>query len=153
MDAWFETIRGVVFPWNCDQFGHMNTRWYGHFFDDADYHLWTMSGLAQSIPRVVAQTRIDFAHELKAGELLVVRSAWTRVGTKSLTHLGRMYDAETGTLCATQQTVLVTFDEQKRVSAPMPDLVRETLTPLVIEPGAIEPGVVIEPGAIEPGEA
>ena len=132
MDGWFETVRGVVFSWHCDQYGHMNVRWYGHFFDDADYHLWTMSGLAQSIPRVVARTSLDFVRELKAGELLVVRNAWTHVGTRSLRQIGRMFEAETGALCARQDNVLVLFDEDKRVSAPMPDSVRRTLTPLVV---------------------
>ena len=135
MEGWFETVRGVVFPWHCDQYGHMNVRWYGHFFDDADYHLWTMSGLAQSIPRVIARTSFDFVHELKAGDVLVIRNAWTHVGTRSLRQVGRMFDAETGALCARQDTVLVTFDEARRVSAPMPDSVRRTLTPLVIAPG------------------
>ena len=135
MDGWFETVRGVVFPWHCDQYGHMNVRWYGHFFDDADYHLWTMSGLAQSIPRVVARTSLDFVRELKAGELLVVRNAWTHVGTRSLRQIGRMFEAETGALCARQDNVLVLFDEDKRVSAPMSDSVRRTLTPLVVAAG------------------
>ena len=133
MDGWYETIRGVVAPWNCDQFGHLNVRLYGHFFDDADYHLWTMSGLAQSIPRVVAKTKLNIVQELKAGNLLAIKNAWTHVGTKSLHHVGRMYDAETGTLSASQETILVTFDEEKRTSAPMPEVVRQTLTPLVIK--------------------
>jgi len=34
-----EILRGVVHPWYCDTFGHMNVRWYSHFFDDAAFHL------------------------------------------------------------------------------------------------------------------
>ena len=29
-----EILRGVVHPWYCDTFGHMNVRWYSHFFDE-----------------------------------------------------------------------------------------------------------------------
>ena len=44
MAAWMETYRGVVFPWHCDQFGHMNVRWYAHIFDDAAFHIWPLLG-------------------------------------------------------------------------------------------------------------
>lgn len=37
-----EILRGVVHPWYCDNFGHMNVRWYSHFFDDAAFHLWPL---------------------------------------------------------------------------------------------------------------
>jgi len=37
-----EILRGVVHPWYCDTFGHMNVRWYSHFFDDAAFHLWPL---------------------------------------------------------------------------------------------------------------
>ena len=134
MDQWYETCRGVVFPWHCDHYGHMNTSWYAHFFDDADYHLWTMTGLAQSIDRVVGQTKTDYLHELKDGELLVVKNAWIHVGNKSLRHRGHLSNADTGILCARQETTLVCFDPEKRVSAPMPDVVRKTLSPLVVDP-------------------
>ena len=45
MENWLETHRSLVFPWHCDQFGHMNVRWYAHFFDDATFHMWPMSAL------------------------------------------------------------------------------------------------------------
>lgn len=43
----YEVYRGVVFPWQCDHFGHMNVRWYAHHFDDGGFHLWTMAGVGQ----------------------------------------------------------------------------------------------------------
>ena len=40
-----EILRGVVHPWYCDNFGHMNVRWYSHFFDAAAFHLWPLTGV------------------------------------------------------------------------------------------------------------
>lgn len=136
----FETYRGVVFPWHCDHIGHMNVRWYAHFFDDAGFHLWTVAGVGQAEMRargtqvVVAQTTIKYVRELRAGDLIVVRSAFTKVGTKSVTHHAKLYNADTGALSATQDSVEVFFDPVKRQSAPMPEDFRERLSALVVDP-------------------
>ena len=78
-----ETYRSTVFPWHCDQFGHMNARWYAAHFDDASFHLYQRSGLsyghmrkAGSIITVVAEIRIEYRHEMVAGDLLVIRSGF-----------------------------------------------------------------------------
>jgi acyl-CoA thioester hydrolase len=138
MAEWRETFRGVVFPWNCDHIGHMNVRWYAHHFDDAGFHLWSVIGLPQSemhargIGLVVAQIKIDYIREMKAGDLLVVKSGFIHVGNRSLKHLARMSNADTGVLCATQETVEVFFDPKTRKSAPMPEDIRRKLLDHVV---------------------
>ena len=133
MAEWRETCRAVVFPWHCDHFGHMNVRWYAHHFDDAGFHLWTVAGIPQSelraagVSMVVARNQLDFKHELVAGELFYVQSAFVHLGNRSLSHLGRMYNADTHVLCATQRSVEVFFDPETRKSAPMPDSVRRVV--------------------------
>ena len=123
----FETYRGVVLPSMCDHFGHMNVRWYAWHFDDASFHLWTLAGLGHKEMRqrgvhvVAAQTINSFVRELKAGDLFVVRAGFTKVGTKSVTHLAQMYDADTLELAAKQETVEVFFDPGSRKSAPIPE--------------------------------
>lgn len=140
MSEWRETMRGVVFPWHCDHFGHMNVRWYSHFFDDAGFQLWTVAGCSQSFMRetgahvVVAQNSINYLHELRAGDLLVVRSAFTRLGNRSVTHVSRMYNADSGQLNATLESVEVFFDMKARKSSPMPDAIRTVLSPLIVAP-------------------
>jgi len=132
-ENWFETGRGVVFPWHCDHFGHMNVRWYAHVFDDAGFHLWTAAGMSQERLRaagagvVVARIAIDYRRELRAGELFVIRSAFTRLGNRSVTHLARMTNADSGELCATQETVEVFFDFDARRATDMPAAVRAFL--------------------------
>ena len=137
MADWMETHRAVVFPWHCDHLGHLNVRWYAHFFDDAGFHLWSRIGLSHAtlvdrgIVTVIARSATDFQHEVRAGELLTVESAFTRLGSKSLTVSQRMTNAETGALCATQEVVEVFFDLKDRKAVPMPDEIRAKLEPLV----------------------
>lgn len=131
--GWMETHRAVVFPWNCDHLGHMNVRWYGHFFDDAGFHLWSKIGMSHAtlkergIVTVIARITTDFVHEAAAGELLLIESAFTRLGGKSLTVRQRMTNAENGTLIATQELVEVFFDIASRKAAEMPGDIREKL--------------------------
>ena len=66
-------------------------------------------------------------HEARAGDLVVIKSALTRLGTKSLTYTQRMTNAETGDLLATQDAVEVIFDPKQRKAAKMPAVLRENL--------------------------
>lgn len=137
-DRYFELNRGVVFPAHCDHLGHMNVRHYAAFFDDAGFHLWNQIGVDQKplfesgLSLVVAKIEINYIHELRAGDLLVIDGAFRRVGNKSLGHHMRMFNAETRELCATQDTVEVVFDLKSRRSAPMPDEIREILSRHVV---------------------
>lgn len=82
---------------------------------------------------VVARTDTNFIHELTAGSMLVVRSAYTGIGSKSIRHTQRMFNADTGTLCAEQHTVEVMFDPKARTSTNMPDAVRTAIEPNIIK--------------------
>lgn len=140
MAGWQETHRAVVYPWQCDHIGHMNVRWYAHFFDDAGFHLWPMIGCPQSRLRehgvgvVVARNTLEFVKELKAGDLIVIRSAFVRLGTRSVTSLSRMVHVEDGALHASQESVEVFFDPAARRSADMPGAIREILNAAVVPP-------------------
>ena len=138
-----ELYRGVVHPWHHDHFGHMNVRHYAPFFDDATYHLWTRMGLPYStmIPEhgvhtVSAEAKTRFLKELKAGDLVVIDGAVTRIGTRSAAFHLRMLHADTGALHATYDLVEVFFSPETRGSAPMPEAVRAKLEAhLVAEEG------------------
>ena len=126
-----QLFRGVVHPWHHDHFGHMNVRHYAPFFDDASYHLWTVMGLPYSrmiaehgVHTVAAEVRTRFLRELKAGDLITIDGAATRLGTKSAAFHLRMHHADTGVLHATYDIVEVFFDPATRRSASMPEAVR-----------------------------
>lgn len=140
MVNWIETGRSVVFPWNCDHYGHMNTRWYVHKFDDAGLHIWSMIGCghaasrARGVETVAARYTVDFLREMTAGQLLVIRSGFIKLGNKSVTHLHRMFDADGGTLHASLECVEVFFNPETRASMPMPDDIRVRLEQHLVDP-------------------
>ena len=138
MADWFETHRAVVHQWQCDHLDHLNVRYYAHFFDDAGFHFWTGLPGAQAIMKqhnigvVVTRTTNDFLHEARAGELVVIKSALTRLGTKSLTYTQRLTNAETDELLATQDAVEVIFDPTQRKPTEMPKELREVLEGVLV---------------------
>ena len=136
-----EILRGVVHPWYCYAFGHMNVRWYSHFFDDAAFHVWPLYWGSHAkmlnefgIHTVTASATVQFIHELVAGDLILVDSILTRVGGKSCTFTERMIHVDTGEIHATYEMVEVFFNPETRKSAQMPDQIRRTLEPLITKP-------------------
>lgn len=131
---WFETHRGVVHPWMCDQFGHLNVRFYAHIFDDAGFALWPMVGVGRldferaGVHTVVARTETDFRQELPPGRMFLVRSRIERIGTKSMSYRQELLEADTKDVHAEQRVVEVFFDPKTRASCPMPASIREALT-------------------------
>jgi acyl-CoA thioester hydrolase len=136
---WIELSRSVVMPAHCDSYGHMNVRQYAAFFDDAGWHILGKLGVSlgelrtQGLGSVVATLTIDFHHELKAGQLIVIDAALTRVGDKSFAYEMRLHECDRMTHCATQKTVEVCFDTNRRQSAPWPAEVRAKLAAAVNE--------------------
>ena len=136
---WFETHRAVVFPWRCDHLGHMNARWYLHHFDDGGFHYFSKLGYntvalkRRRTEPVIAQYQVNFIKEMLPGQLILVKSAVSRVGSKSLTINHRMYDADNGALHASCEALCVCFDDVERKSAVIPDDVREELLDRVVD--------------------
>ena len=134
MDKWFDLYRGIVMPAQCDIYGHMNVRYYAALFDEAGWHIPGFAGLSlaeiqsRGLGTVVASLTIDFLHEIRAGQLVLIKGAVTRVGNKSFSHEMRLYASDTMTHCATQKTVEVCFDTKARKGVALPDDVRTKLT-------------------------
>ena len=126
MSQLVECNRVAVLPWNCDQYGHMNVRYYAHHFDDASFVLWSIMGvrindyLEKGMHTVVANTQTNFIKETKAGETLVIEGGFTRIGSKSVTMHFRMYDSDSRGLCATYDSVEVFFAVKNRKSIAIP---------------------------------
>ena len=146
MSGWQLTYRGVAFPWHCDHFGHMNVRWYGHFFDDAAFQIWTVLGHgfkkmeADGIHTVIAKSTIEYMREVRAGDLFTIETGFLKCGTKSCTHLQRMVNADTGVLHAVQETVEVFFDSETRSSAEIPAAVRPLIEGCLVSRDDLQPG-------------
>ena len=88
----------------------MSARWYIPFFDDAGFHTWSVFGCSHAEMRahgtetIAARFVVDYLQEMKAGDLLIIKSAFTRLGNKSCNHTHRMYNADTDTLCEQRAT-------------------------------------------------
>ena len=140
MEKWFELHRTIVMPAHCDVYGHLNVRNYAAFFDDAGWHFPAMAGLklseiqARGLGTVTASLTIEFHHEVKAGQLVLIKGAITRVGTKSFSHELRLYEADSMRHCATQKATEVCFDTAKRRGVPLPEDVKAKLKAIALEP-------------------
>ncbi len=139
MSNWFETFRGVVYPWHCDQLQHMNVQHYVGMFDQAGCHLFQEFGVSFEEGVERGKTLVDVRHtieykaEQRAGSLVKIESAFTRIGTKSLTFVHRMFNCRTGVLAATSEVVEVYFDLETRTSLPIPDELRAKIEPHLVQ--------------------
>ena len=123
--------------WQCDHFGHVNTRSYAAAFDDAIFVFWSRLGVranGSSIP-VTAEMKTAFRSEASAGTVFDIRGRVMRVGTKSVTLRLEMSDAgPDGELLSTCDVVEVFLDPTARSSAAIPEDVRSRLV-AIAEPG------------------
>jgi acyl-CoA thioester hydrolase len=138
MEKWFDLYRAIVMPAQCDIYGHMNVRHYAACFDDAGWHFPKMAGLsleeirARGLGTVVATLGIEFHHEIRAGQLVLIQGALMRVGTKSFSHEMRLYEADSMTHCATQKTVEVCFDTAARKGVALPADIKAKLQKICV---------------------
>jgi acyl-CoA thioester hydrolase len=138
MEKWFDLYRAIVMPAHCDIYGHMNVRHYAACFDDAGWHFPKMAGLsleeirARGLGTVVATLSIEFHHEIRAGQLVLIQGAMMRVGTKSFSHEMRLHEADSMTHCATQKTVEVCFDTQARKGVALPADIKAKLQKICV---------------------
>jgi acyl-CoA thioester hydrolase len=140
MGNYVETFRGVVYPWLCDQLGHMNAQHYVGMFDQGAFHLLSAAGVNMGGIRETGLSFADVQHviqfkaEQHVGSLIVIEGCVRRIGTKSVTLFQRMRNAETGELAATTEITTVYFDVNARTALPIPDKLRESMANLVVEP-------------------
>lgn len=124
------SFRGVVFPWDCDSMGHLNNKAYLGLFEQAVWHVFLALGYRpemaerEQIGLADVHQTIAFHRELRAGQLIVVRSWLERVGSKSLTARHEMFDAGDGVSVAGLTSVTVFFHLRERKSLPIPAAIR-----------------------------
>jgi acyl-CoA thioester hydrolase len=122
-----ETYRGAVYPWQCDHMGHMNVMWYTGKFDEATWSLFLALGITPSYTRerrrgmVAVEQTIAYRRELRAGDVVFIRSWILEVREKVLKFGHEMINAETGEVAATSELTGVHFDTDARGACPLPD--------------------------------
>jgi len=125
------TYKGTVFPWHCDEMGHMNVMWYVGKFDEATRHLFNAIGITPTFVRenkrgmaAVEQT-IQYKRELLAGDVVTVHSRLDEIRDKSVRFTHEMRKADTGEVAATTTLTGVHIDTVARRACPFPQSVRE----------------------------
>ncbi len=121
----------VVHPWLCDAMGHLTTRHYMGFFDDASYQLFAAlgfdprQGAVDGIGWADVRHEIEYRGEVAAGAVLRIEGRITRLGNSSLSHEYALLDRATGDVCATLVAQTVCFDLHQRRSRPLPEAFRQ----------------------------
>ena len=137
-----ETLRAVAHPWHCDLNGHVNTRYHQGWFDDASFQLLGRCGFdavksrADGIGAADVKCTMQYSAEIQPGTLLVIRSGFTRLGSKSFTSCHELRSVLGGNLFAECETVSVFLDLVTRSSRGIPDAFRMAAEALLVEPGS-----------------
>jgi acyl-CoA thioester hydrolase len=124
------TYRGVVYPWQCDQMGHMNVMWYVGKFDEATWNFLATLGLTPSFLRargrgmVAVQQNLTYKQELLSGDLVEVHSRPLEMRERVLRFAHEMRKAETGEVAALCELTAVHLDLATRRSCAFPDEIR-----------------------------
>lgn len=132
-EGFMVTGLGVVHPWLCDSMGHLTTRHYTGFFDDASYHLFAALGYDEAVGRsegwgwADVVTTTNYHAEVVSGALIVVKSRIAAIGNSSITAEHLLCDRTSGALSARMEARTVCFDLIARRSRPVPDAIRATV--------------------------
>jgi len=119
------TYRGTVYPWHCDHMGHMNVMWYVGKFDEATWQFFAALGLPRSrfsrdgTGMAAVEQHIEYKRELRAGDLITIRSRVLQVKEKSIRFAHEMTNDENGELAARTVIVGVYFDTALRKARPL----------------------------------
>ena len=120
------TYRGVVYPHQCDHLGHMNVMYYVGKFDEATWQMFAGIGITPGYMRLqhcgVAAVHqvITYRRELRAGDLLTVRTGILEINPKLIRFYHEMTNDETGDIAATTVITGLHMDTQSRKACPFP---------------------------------
>jgi acyl-CoA thioester hydrolase len=115
----------------------MNVMWYVGKFDEATWQLLSAVGLSRSRLEkegggmAAVEQHIEYKRELRAGDLVTVRSMVLEVKDKSIRFTHEMTNDETGELAARTILVGVHFDLSARKALSLPTDVREGVTAMI----------------------
>jgi acyl-CoA thioester hydrolase len=133
------TYRGMVYPRHLDHMGHMNIQHYVAKFDQAAWHLFERIGMSSDYCRendrgmAAVEMDVRYLKELRAGDLLSVRSGLSSVDEKSLRLVQEMRLGEAGELAAVMRVLAVHLDRAARRAVPLPETIAARARALLVE--------------------
>ena len=126
-----ETYRGVVYPYHLDHMGHMNVQWYAAKFDEATWQFFARLGVTPGYIRerergmAAVEQLVRYRREVRAGDVLVIRTRVLEIREKSVRFLHVMSCCETGDEVASCEQVAVHLDRAARRACRFPEEIRE----------------------------
>src|SRR5580693_5121850 len=140
MAEWVHTFKGAILASEYDEASHMNSRMYVSRFDQATWFLLHAIGLTpasikQQNQRIaIVRQNYQFLDELRGGELVEIKSGFLAVGEKYFRFLHQMYDAESGRMVATCDSVAVRASLQTGKSVPLTPELQERAKAYLVTP-------------------
>jgi len=131
-----ETYRGMVYPNQLDHMAHMNVQWYTAKFDEAGWQLAAAVGITPTYIReqqrgiAALEQTTQYKAELRAGDLLLVRSRALEMRGKIYRFMHIMYNAETQVEAARTELLTVQIARNTRKSCAFPEDIIERCTSL-----------------------
>lgn len=126
MSALVQTYQGAVYPWHCDQMGHMNVMWYVGKFDEATWNLFALMGFTTRAMKesgsgmAAVEQRIQYRRELLPGDTLTIASGVLEVREKAVVFFHEMRNNQTGEISATCRLTGVHMDSVARRARAFP---------------------------------
>jgi acyl-CoA thioesterase FadM len=124
--GWVDTYRGTVFPWETDIVEHLTVAYYFERFADATLNLLDGLGLgadymgAEHQACVTVDCYVRYMHELRVGDILHISSAVIGVDETGLRLGHRVFNSDTGVLCATMEQRTAHVRLPGRTPTPLP---------------------------------
>jgi len=115
----------------------MNVMWYVGKFDEGTWHILAKMGATPSRMQeegfglVAVEQHIEYKRELRAGDLITVRSSIIEAGEKSVRFRHEMTNDQTAEVAATMVIVGVCIDARRRRARSFPNDILERLASLV----------------------
>src|SRR5262249_11179108 len=137
-DRFRETARDTIKLWEVDMLGQAAFPAYVHRFSAANGHLLADFGMSPAHMKnddpgfSTFEFKLRFLGLLRAGDLMLVRSALTHVGASSIRILHRMTNVRSGEEMATLEQSGVPLDSGARKSIPLPDGLRDRARALLV---------------------
>ena len=136
-----DSARDAVEPFETDTRGAAGLAAYIHRFSAANAHVLAAFGMTPRYQREqrrgfsTFEFRLSFPGEMRAGDLVLVRTGLLHVGNSSIRLLHRMTNVRTGALVATLEQSGVHLDIAARRPAPLPPELRERAMTMVVGKG------------------
>lgn len=124
------TYQGNIYPWHCDQMGHMNVKFYVEKFDQANFQLFALLGIdwkylkETNYGMAAIEQQIFYKKEVFPGENIFIESQTTEIKEKVMLNRHKMYKTSSAELAASCELTCVHMDLKKRSASPFPDFVR-----------------------------